>query len=807
MTLPTPTPRQPLHHAIRLKLDEVRETLRGYLLWRWAYMLTAWILLAFWLGAAIDYLPVRVGASETPRAVRIGILALMSGGVLWTLFGWLLPRWLTPVSDGSLALLIERHSPWLKNRLITAVELADRPPDVVQPAIHAELLQRVMTSAEQVVHQIDCRTLFNWRPQRALAFLVFLGLVSTGGVALLKWHWMKLWTQRLFALADQPWPRMAVLRIDELVLPLPVFSGQVTAESTKIQFIDQRARVPLGASPLLRVSADAGAKKLPEVCTLYYRAQDGTRGRANLRRIGTPQSGWQEFNLDGPPLSGISHSMSLDVVGLDARLRDLQVEVVERIVITDLQVDCQYPSYLLDSLSTRPAREKVTYRTGLQIPEGTDCVLLGTCNAALSRVQFTVKSTADSQQALENEEVALSIRNASVSGNQFSIALGRVMSSQQVEIRLMDQYGLSSEQVLRYQIVVLPDTVPTVESRLEGIGLAITPTAYLPIRGSATDDYGIAEVAVDLAVDELISDPIVLTLADQQINGLVDFRQLAESGVLTIKPGTIVGLSVRATDRYDLGGQGHVGRGQAQQLAVVTPDQLLVILDRQELELRQRLEQIISELNQLNDALRSLVEQLTTLETANHILKRDSFSGAGASAFIQTDTPEPTVQESEGFSEAERQNLQRIAALRAQQGVLQTDKSRQELAGIALRVENLRLQLQHNRIDSLDRQQRLLEKVQKPLQELLAAEYANLDRHMSQLQNAAQSGAGKLEARSALDSLESVIQALESIKSSMLDIESYNEIIDLVRTLLEEQDRLLKETEETQKARVLELLK
>jgi hypothetical protein len=101
----------------------------------------------------------------------------------------------------------------------------------------------------------------------------------------------------------------------------------------------------------------------------------------------------------------------------------------------------------------------------------------------------------------------------------------------------------------------------------------------------------------------------------------------------------------------------------------------------------------------------------------------------------------------------------------------------------------------------------LLDKVQSPLEALLADQYVTLDQQMNALQLATQSGEGKIQASSALDSVELVIQALEDIKSSMLDIESYNEIIDLVRTLLEEQERILKETEETQKARVLDLFK
>ena len=41
----------------------------------------------------------------------------------------------------------------------------------------------------------------------------------------------------------------------------------------------------------------------------------------------------------------------------------------------------------------------------------------------------------------------------------------------------------------------------------------------------------------------------------------------------------------------------------------------------------------------------------------------------------------------------------------------------------------------------------------------------------------------------------------------MLDIESFNEIIELVRGLLEEQDVLIQETEAAQKQRILDLLK
>ena len=422
------------------------------------------------------------------------------------------------------------------------------------------------------------------------------------------------------------------------------------------------------------------------------------------------------------------------------------------------------------------------YRSGMRIPEGTECSLVGTCNAPLGAVEYLVLSEAAGDGAAPS-----SVEVAEVDQATFRIPLGALSASQVVEIRLLDRFGLSSEQILRYNLLVVRDAVPEVQSRLEGIGLAISPKAYLPIRGQVTDDYGVASVAVELAVDETPLPPIPLTWNDSQLQGEVDFLQLAESGIVTLRPGMTVGLSVLATDHYDLNDQQHAGRGQPLQLAVLTEDQLLVVLDRQELELRQRLEQIISELRQLDEALQGILEELVAASAS--AAKVDLKQGGQR---LRTVAWQPPA-------------VQPMIALRLQQAQLQADKSRQELSSIANRVEHLRLQLKHNRVDSLDRQQRLLEQVELPLTALLAGDYARLDRHLSELQSAAPADGGRAPCLAAIDSLDRILLALESIKQNMLDIESFNELIDLVRTLLEEQERLLKEAEESRKSRILEL--
>jgi hypothetical protein len=778
-----------LSSAILSRLDELRRLLRRYVTVQGLLLIALWLLSAFWLGALIDYLPVTVGSSESPRALRIGLLAVMLAGSLWIAWHWIVARLWVRLEDKSLALLLERSYPQLNNELITAVELSKQSSnDVANPAAHRAMLERVHRSASEHITSVRPQELFNWQPLWAAGVATIFALVVTGVAALGMSDWMGRWSRRLFTLSDEPWPRRAVLRADGLQLQVPAFSTQLAAERVWLPFVDGIARVPQGAAPLLQISADVEAPQVPEICTLYYQAEDGARGRANLRRVGGPRDAWQAFTLDGPPLDGLTQAMHIDVVGLDARLRDLTIEVVEPAVIANMQLACEYPSYLLDSLSVRAQQETLEYRSGIFIPEGTDVTLRGTASGPLSRVDFLIHGAQDEQ----GSEPELQIHSLQGNSATFEIPLGKVARSQVVEVRLLDQFGLSSAQIPRYVIAVREDTIPEVTAQLEGIGLAITPNALLPIVGTVEDDHGVQAVSAELAVNE--SDPLTLPLELQEtkLQSTIDLEQLGQQGTLQLAPGATLGMLVAASDYYDLKPQPHVGRGQPVQLSVVTSDQLLVMLDRQELELRQRLEQIVTELEQLREVLQTLKSDLP----ANALRILDARQPSGLVA----------VQE-EATRESRAEQVQRLSGLWAQQSVLQADKSQQELSSVAARVDNLRQQLVNNRIDSYDRQERLLSKVGLPLRELLANEYQVLQRSLSNLQTATLAGGGAQPADEASRALVAVLLKLEAIKSNMQDIEDFNEIIDLVRGLLDDQEKVLSETEAEQRKRILELLR
>ncbi|MEZ6135289.1 MAG: hypothetical protein R3C53_10300 [Pirellulaceae bacterium] len=205
------------------------------------------------------------------------------------------------------------------------------------------------------------------------------------------------------------------------------------------------------------------------------------------------------------------------MVGLDARLRDLQIEVVDPAVVSQMRLQCTYPSYLQNELSARPSEETIEYRAGVRIPEGTKITLVGTSSSRLARVEYVMRGPSDETPASDADSLAPAgpdIQSVAPAGTEFRIALDAIRKSQVIELRLIDEFGLSSDQILRYVITTLEDTPPEVESKLVGIGTAVTPKAILPIRGSVLDDYALANVKCELVFNE--QEPLSIAL---QVDG------------------------------------------------------------------------------------------------------------------------------------------------------------------------------------------------------------------------------------------------------------------------------------------------
>src|SRR5262249_41650049 len=115
-----------------------------------------------------------------------------------------------PLRDASLALLLERRFPDLKEHLLTAVELSVPSEDA--SAYNPELVERTHAAASQAVEQLPVAELFRRGPlARALVGAAVL-MVAVPVFALCEREAFGVWVKRL-ALDPAPWPRRVHLEV------------------------------------------------------------------------------------------------------------------------------------------------------------------------------------------------------------------------------------------------------------------------------------------------------------------------------------------------------------------------------------------------------------------------------------------------------------------------------------------------------------------------------------------------------------------------------------------------------------------
>jgi hypothetical protein len=524
--------------------------------------------------------------------------------------------------------------------------------------------------------------------------------------------------------------------------------------------------------------------------------------------------------LDGPPLASLAKSVTLTVRGLDDRLLNYRVEAVEPPAITKMQMEIRYPAYLriFENASNEGAAsasmsvdQTLDYQAGVRIREGSDLKLVGRSSVPLGEVDVTASTlestgggsgeTGDQTQSLEPQ-----IAKDRMS---FSLELDDLGEATLIRVVPRDPTGISAQAASRYFIGVVRDQVPETTMRLSGIGSAITPIARLPVTTTATDDYGIESVQIVMnsrgkkpteSDQEPLSQTHVLTpeLDRQgQAELTIDLREMADREVWkSIQPGDTLTMNTMAKDRFDLSSP-HVSNGELTRLQVVTPEELLATLERRELEFRSRLEQAIDETKRLR-------QSLTGVDSDAAELGKSDDEGNSDDGGEQGDVGEQDAMKS-------RQRLQ----LRIRQAELQAAKTTEELAGIVSGIEDLLLEMVNNRIDSVDRRERLETGVHDPLEAIVNEPFPQLRRQITELERivmADETAALDLPVmrsavKDAVATNDQILLQLSRVLEKMLDLESFNEILDLMRGLIQDQESLLEETEDAQKKRVLDLFK
>jgi hypothetical protein len=743
--------RPTLAPAVKTVLDDLRRRIRRYVWLEGVAGAILWLGAAFWITLAVDWF------FEPPVWMRASILAIVGIVLAVIVVQRIVRRIFVRITDDNAAMVLERRFPQLGDSLLTGVSLTGLCTDEVDSA----MLARTCDEAARRIADVDLKRVFNPWPLRQQGFAAGLLVGSVVLFATLYFQGFCVWTQRMLALAEERWPRNTRLEVEGFA-----------------QGVQKIAR---GSDLEVVARADTAKPWVPDVVEVRYRTEGGHRGRATMDRRGiahAPEDSFQEYAYT---FRGVLADIHFDVVGGDDRVDELWIRVVDSPTISKMTLQCELPAYIGHRERTLPVSGV------MQIPMGSR-ITVHAQDANKDLVRVEVGKVVEGRSApTHSNRLGKSIekpQDAVLTSDRrgFSYTLEPLMEDTTLLFTLTDADGIRSRDPVRLVLTPLVDQPPRMAVQLDGIGTAVTPQAKIPVVGQIDDDYGIGRVWFEYALEQKPQSRHVI--GEFSDSPTTEFR-LADAALelrdMGLKPGQKLSVCVKAADLCELGHGSNVAGGERWLLEVVTPAQLRSMLESRELVLRQRFERMIEEMTETRD-----------------LLARLEFAAPPAKVDKKADE--------EAADSPARQQALRL--LRVEGATTNCRKSTQEVLGLAEAFDDIRKQLVNNRIDTEELKNRLQGGIAEPLRAIAHRMFPELEGRLESLRAALddpQKGPGLRDrARKQADD---ILLAMRKVRDRMIELEDFNEAIELLRGIIQGQEQLREKTQQRHKQKIHELLK
>lgn len=543
-----------------------------------------WTSLAMVIAAGIcDYV------IHLPGPVRLAVVLAIGAYVIYGVVAWVIRPLISKIPLDVMAAEVEKHNPWLQDRLRSSLVFADDGAGGAQ-ALRRRVVDEALASADrvdfsQVVDAHDLRS----------GLLIIIAPVLLG--LLLAW-----WQPALFRIG-----------VDRLVAP---FSNVAWPKQVQIQLVNALPeRVPAGHRLELSAKLNRGDRASRQV-VVSWQIGDGQVQRQLMQR---GDDGVYTAGVDVRATSEASdQQMRLWIEAGDDVIGPAVVSVVPRLQVASVTLEVTPPAYT--------NLKAASFNLRLQpasVPADSELKLTLGFNRSVRMARIEAVGSTDSTIP----EVAWEKQNASG-----YVGKWQATQSSRFRVSAEDEYGYTNSSAEEYELIVRPDQQPVIQLESPRRSEERTAEATVPLLASIEDDYGVNQVTIEArhipvgAATTQPANPSVLPLIDaskpatesavveaadseaQRVRSRLKYPwKLVTFPSAILKPGDVIEFQLTATDTYLMNGQTHPAvRTPPLRISIVSQEQLL---QRVYDELRQVATQV-SDVKIRQDRLRSDTEQL-----------------------------------------------------------------------------------------------------------------------------------------------------------------------------------------------------
>jgi len=519
-------------------------------------------------------------------------------------------------------------------------------------------------------------------------------------------------------------------------------------------FRDGVRLVARGSDVELVVKAAAATGRPPEQVDLRIRGRDGWR----TVRMGTRGGVGEDGQRFGHLLEGVGEELELEIRGGDARLKGLRLTVVEPPTLADATVSYTLPAYLGGGQRQPPFSRTVP------VPRGSKVALALTTSKPLATARLTgrfagganLPAAPGRDSAVDSRPTMLAERLATdPPGDTLAVEIAALDTDLAIALEGIDTDGIEPREPFQLLLTAVADEPPSLALRVIDIAGSVTPQARLSITGTLADDHGLDGATVELARgDDTWSLPITRIRGGEPLVEIpVERTELVALGPLGLAAGDRLAVRVTARDRCGLSEGPNEGTSDTWLFDVVTPEALQAALEAREILLRRRFEAAIEDLAQAR------------LGLGEEPLAADESFGLAAG---------------------------RLAEAAA--------RNSGEVGEIAAAFRGVRNEYEFNGLLTSELETRLVKQVADPLASLAASGLEGLGPACRA------AAAGEIAPANLAGRADAALAALRGVLARMLELESFNEVIEKLRGVIRTQEQIRADTLERQRQRAREAL-
>ncbi len=146
--------------------------------------------------------------------------------------------------------------------------------------------------------------------------------------------------------------------------------------------------------------------------------------------------------------------------------------------------------------------------------------------------------------------------------------------------------------------------------------------------------------------------------------------------------------------------------------------------------------------------------------------------------------------------------------LRVQGALTNCHKGSPEVLGVAESFDDIYKQFVNNRIDTVELKNRLKGNIAEPLHRIVNTMFPDLSRRIEELQASIDDPERAPSLRDgAQRQAEAILLAMQKVRDHMIELEDFNEAVELLRNIVDMQKQLHQETQKRHNEKIRDLLK